>query len=262
MEVRPGFNELIAFSAQQGVVADDGPSSGNSPFAAALAKWLVEPGMEIRFVMGNVRDEVMNNTGPTEDRDGPQIPYIEGSLGGEQIVLRVVVEKVQEKMKIKPSLDKLATIRSSKEFKFENYKAVPKRFKYKGDILIPEIYLDQPHRMDRNGIIKVLEAGVNFAGNNTLISWSCGMYCQIGAIVNRRTGKFVPLPTSTLGYEFEADSLLLVTDADFSYYGDGEDEPPQGLLRGYYLWNEKLQSLTLLFEDSNPTTPDLGLRSK
>ena len=29
VEVKPGVNELIAFSAQQGVVADDGPSSGN-----------------------------------------------------------------------------------------------------------------------------------------------------------------------------------------------------------------------------------------
>jgi branched-chain amino acid transport system substrate-binding protein len=86
VEVQTGVNELIAFSAQQGVVADDGPADGNSPFAAALSKWMMKPGLDIRFVMGHVRDEVLANTGPTDNRDGPQIPYVESSLGGDQIV--------------------------------------------------------------------------------------------------------------------------------------------------------------------------------
>jgi branched-chain amino acid transport system substrate-binding protein len=86
VEVQPGVNELIAFSAQQGVVADDGPAEGNSPFAAALSKWMVTPGLDIRFVMGHVRDEVLAKTGTTDNRDGPQIPYVESSLGGDQIV--------------------------------------------------------------------------------------------------------------------------------------------------------------------------------
>lgn len=70
-----GGDTLVAFAAREGSTADDG-SAGNSPFAKALSKELVKPGIEIRILFGRVRDDVMEETG------NRQVPAVYGSLGG------------------------------------------------------------------------------------------------------------------------------------------------------------------------------------
>ena len=68
-----GDNELVAFAAREGTVAADGAGE-TSPYAAALAEALVEPGLEIGKVFRRVRDRVRALTG------GAQEPALYGSL--------------------------------------------------------------------------------------------------------------------------------------------------------------------------------------
>jgi len=73
-------NMLIAYAAAPGRTALDG-SGRNSPFTAALAKYLVTPGTDVRLALGKIRDEVGAAT------QGQQQPFLTGSLGGELIPL-------------------------------------------------------------------------------------------------------------------------------------------------------------------------------
>ncbi len=79
-KVRPGLgrigkaeNTLFAFSAAPGETAADGTGQ-NSPFAAALAKYLGTDGLEIRSVLTLVQQEVYDLT------RGKQLPYVESGL--------------------------------------------------------------------------------------------------------------------------------------------------------------------------------------
>jgi Caspase domain/Domain of unknown function (DUF4189)/Putative peptidoglycan binding domain len=71
---------LIAYAAKAGSTAEDGDDI-HSPFATALLDNLVVPGLDIRLVLGRVRDEVIKITG------GRQEPFVYGSLGGAVISL-------------------------------------------------------------------------------------------------------------------------------------------------------------------------------
>jgi uncharacterized caspase-like protein len=75
-----GADTMIAFAAKAGTTASDGEGA-NSPFAAALAKRLFEPGLDIRLALGNVRDDVLTATGRQQE------PFAYGSLGGGTISL-------------------------------------------------------------------------------------------------------------------------------------------------------------------------------
>jgi hypothetical protein len=79
--VEPPGDILVAYSAKHGTLADDGPAGGNSPFAAALALNLATPGLDVRIMLGKVRDDVRKATG------GRQEPFTYGSVGGETIAL-------------------------------------------------------------------------------------------------------------------------------------------------------------------------------
>jgi hypothetical protein len=71
---------LVAYAAKAGSVSYDGDGI-NSPYATALIRHLAEPGLDIRIVLGRVRDDVVAMTG------GRQEPFIYGSLGGATIPL-------------------------------------------------------------------------------------------------------------------------------------------------------------------------------
>lgn len=66
--VESGVGTLISFSTQPGNVALDGEGR-NSPYAAALAKYIDRPGDNISDILINVRKEVMRAT------NGRQIPW-------------------------------------------------------------------------------------------------------------------------------------------------------------------------------------------
>lgn len=54
-------NTLVAFAAKAGSTASDG-NSENSPYAAALVKYIATPGLDLRRVFGFVRDDVLKAT--------------------------------------------------------------------------------------------------------------------------------------------------------------------------------------------------------
>ena len=75
-EVRTAVGTLIAYATGPGDVASDGQGA-HSPFTGALLDHIATPGLEVRQVLGRVRDEVLKQTG---DR---QVPWDSSSLRGE-----------------------------------------------------------------------------------------------------------------------------------------------------------------------------------
>jgi formylglycine-generating enzyme required for sulfatase activity len=80
--IEPSAGEVVAYSAKEGTLAQDGPTGANSPFATALVKSLNQPGLEIRLLFGKVRDDVLASTANEQE------PYTYASLGGEAIYLK------------------------------------------------------------------------------------------------------------------------------------------------------------------------------
>ncbi|WP_083636179.1 caspase family protein [Bradyrhizobium sp. AS23.2] len=73
-------NTLIAFASKAGSTAADGDGK-NSPFTAALVKYITKPGLDLRRAFGYVRDDVLKSTGNRQE------PYVYGSLGGDDVPL-------------------------------------------------------------------------------------------------------------------------------------------------------------------------------
>jgi hypothetical protein len=64
---------LIGYAAKAGSIAGEGVGP-NSPYTAALLKYLVVPGLDIRLAFGRVRDDVLKATGMTQE------PFVYGAL--------------------------------------------------------------------------------------------------------------------------------------------------------------------------------------
>jgi Caspase domain len=79
--VEPTNNVLVAYAAKDGTTAADGDGR-NSPFTAALLKYLEAPGLEINFLFRNVHDDVIAATGREQQ------PFVYGSLTKEAIYLK------------------------------------------------------------------------------------------------------------------------------------------------------------------------------
>ena len=71
--IEPNDNVLVAYAAKDGTVASDGRGR-NSPFTTASLNNLETPGIEIRFLLASVRDEVLAAT------NRQQQPFVYGSL--------------------------------------------------------------------------------------------------------------------------------------------------------------------------------------
>lgn len=76
-QVEPSAGTLVAYAAKHGETALDG-SGTNSPFATALIKNMLTPGLEVRRLFDNVRDDVMDLT------RSRQQPFSYGSISGRQ----------------------------------------------------------------------------------------------------------------------------------------------------------------------------------
>jgi uncharacterized caspase-like protein len=99
-------NTLIAFAAKAGSTASDGDSK-NSPFTAALVKYLPRPGLDLRKAFGFARDDVLKAT------NNKQEPFIYGSLGGDDVALVPAV--IAQPPAISPA-DPNAAVRRDYEF--------------------------------------------------------------------------------------------------------------------------------------------------
>jgi hypothetical protein len=76
-KIEPDPGTLVVFAAKHGETALDG-DGGNSPFVTAFAKDIQVPGVEVRRLFDNVRDDVMDMTGRRQQ------PYSYGSVPGRQ----------------------------------------------------------------------------------------------------------------------------------------------------------------------------------
>ncbi len=99
-------NTLIAFAAKAGSTAADGDDK-NSPFTAALVKYLPRPGLDLRKAFGFVRDDVLKVT------HNRQEPFVYGSLGGDDVAL--VPAPPAAAVQAAPAVDPYAAARSDYE---------------------------------------------------------------------------------------------------------------------------------------------------
>jgi uncharacterized caspase-like protein len=79
--VEPDRNTLVVYAAKDGTTAEDGIGRRHSPFTAALLKHITTPGLELRFLLGEVRDDVLAATAHIQE------PHIYGTLGRTKIFL-------------------------------------------------------------------------------------------------------------------------------------------------------------------------------
>jgi Caspase domain/Jacalin-like lectin domain len=76
-QIEPDPGTLVIFAAKAGETALDG-DGGNSPFVTAFVRDIQVPGVEVRRLFDNVRDDVMDMTGRRQQ------PYSYGSVPGRQ----------------------------------------------------------------------------------------------------------------------------------------------------------------------------------
>jgi tetratricopeptide (TPR) repeat protein len=81
--VQPQGTILVQFAAQDGQLALDGDDpTGNSPFAAALAKRLATPGLEVSKLLRLVREDVLATTARQQE------PTFSGNIPAEDLFFR------------------------------------------------------------------------------------------------------------------------------------------------------------------------------
>ena len=80
---------MVAYAAKDGQVALDGEDGDHhSPYTEALLKYLKEePGLEVRFLFGKVRDAVEADTKKRFGEERKQVPWTYGDLGGRKLYL-------------------------------------------------------------------------------------------------------------------------------------------------------------------------------
>lgn len=78
--VDPTGGVLVGFAAKEGTTARDGDGR-NSPYSTALLEYLDRPGLELRLLLGKVRDRVLDITGRMQE------PFVYGALGGDEVYL-------------------------------------------------------------------------------------------------------------------------------------------------------------------------------
>jgi len=78
--LQPVGSTVVAYSAKQGTLAEDG-TGRNSPFASSLLAHIEQQNLEINFLLRAIRDDVLKATNRRQE------PYTYGSLGAERIYL-------------------------------------------------------------------------------------------------------------------------------------------------------------------------------
>lgn len=78
--VEPSGGMIVAYAAREGTLAADG-AARNSPFTASLLRHIGRPGLDVRLMLGAVRDDVLKATRNAQE------PAIYSALGGAQIAL-------------------------------------------------------------------------------------------------------------------------------------------------------------------------------
>ena len=120
-----------------------------------------------------------------------------------------------------------------------------------------------PKNWDEDPRLRLLDSvprgsRTNFAGPHYMAVWGCGTACVVGAIVDARTGRIIPLPTVSgwkevhddfQGIAFRNDSRLVVMS--------GERNEKGYMGQHFYLFeNGRLTFLKTVENDGNFVTPE------
>ncbi len=108
--VEPTQNVLVAYASKDGTTNED-RGGRNSPYAAALLKYLESPGLDINFMFRKVRDDVLSHT------NRRQQPFVYGSLPNKPIYLKersISLPPVEVKNEVLPADETIwSTIKDS-----------------------------------------------------------------------------------------------------------------------------------------------------
>jgi len=97
--VEPTQNVLVAYASKDGTTNDD-RGGRNSPYAAALLRYLESPGLDVNFMFRKVRDDVLSHT------NRRQQPFVYGSLPNKPIYLKehsIAPQPVEVKKEVPPA---------------------------------------------------------------------------------------------------------------------------------------------------------------
>lgn len=157
-----------------------------------------------------------------------------------------------------PDIDSLIEFEPSPFISYENYPA-------------RDLYVGSKAKLDNNSHplakqfktrIKTTyeQQGLNFAGHYCFVYWDCGSGCKMSIIIDLKTGKVFPGPTSSTGYEFRKDSKRITINPPYAdYFNNGDNA-------GYYradcewcipeiwVWDEEKRHFVQ--EDSSPLKLD------
>ena len=84
---------------------------------------------------------------------------------------------------------------------------------YKGKLADPDFSSNPTAKQFITRIKEGCKNGINFAGHFTLIYWGCGSSCQMGVLVDRKTGKIYDGYQTSYGSKFEKNSKLIIKNA-------------------------------------------------
>jgi len=113
----------------------------------------------------------------------------------------------------------------------EKFEGTPAQIDFSSDSVGFKIFKDKlPFGAWKEVIAEGVKEGPNFAGHYRVFKVSCGTMCQIGIIINLKTGVIYDLPTSALGMEFHNNSSLFIVNLPpAEIYG-------QIINTTYYIW--------------------------
>ena len=121
---------------------------------------------------------------------------------------------------------------------FEDY-AIPQYKIYK-DKPRPVNLLSHPRAIRfKDRLIEGAKIGPNFAGDQTIIRWSCGDECQQLAVIDARSGSVIFAPFVThLGFRFRLDSkLLIINPLEAVERAARSGKSPSYYRTTYYVWH-------------------------
>jgi hypothetical protein len=81
---------------------------------------------------------------------------------------------------------------------------------YVGKLKLPTIPEESYLNNYKENIITECNAGINFAGYYTIVSFGCGTACQQNLIINRKTGKIDGEFVTSMGSKFKKNSSLIL----------------------------------------------------
>ncbi len=118
----------------------------------------------------------------------------------------------------------------SNEILFEKYECIETDFK----LVEPDFSSNSDYKKFKTIVTEKCKEGINFADKYTVVTWGCGINCQVSILVDRTNGKIYDRITSTYGVNFKIESRLIIVN-DASYIS--ENSTPLDTTK-YYIVNE------------------------